>query len=121
MKRDEIKGTVTLSIADFDALTEEKEVLDKYFQKENEKLKETRKGLLKGMVKFILPYYGSPWDEGALWYKENEAIQKVVDIYKKRLDEEQQTVAENISGKTYWELIKWKRRMDKDENKRWLC
>ena len=118
MKRNEIDGTVTLSIKGFDRLTDRDGSMMADIKREREMVDKLEEGVINGLVKFNLPYYGHPWDEGAIWYKPDEAIQKVVDIYKKRLDEEQEYTQKYISEYSYWKLFMWKLRRDNEKKKR---
>ncbi len=123
INRDEIKGTVTLSIADFDILTGKNNDLMIEFNKQKEKFVKDRKNFAKGLTVIKNSFfYGEHFygeyrtynpDYEELWLKENEVITRIEEKYKKMLKQEEEQTKWVLAKKTYWELIKWKRKMNK--------
>lgn len=112
IKRNEMIGTVTLSIADFDELTDKNNSIQASLKKERDAVDELEEKVLKGMVKFTPSYYGAPWDEGAYWMSAENAVAEIAktyeENYRKADDKITDRVESRLSSYSVWELLKWK-------------
>ena len=108
IKRNEIEGTVTISIVDFDELTTNKEKNIAKLNEEKTEFELMRERFIHGLTSFVLPYYGLPYENGTLWLKENEAIEEMQKSYEHKLKGVQEYTENLIRKKSYFELIKWK-------------
>ena len=112
IKRNEIEGSVTLTIAQFDALTDSNGSIQASLEKERKAVDELEEKILKGMVKFTPSYYGAPWDEGAYWMSNENATKAIADLYEVNYRKENEAAREradrDFGYMSCWEFIMWK-------------
>jgi len=113
IEEDKIKGTVALDISDYQKLVENNSFRLDAVNRVKDELKELKRELQNGLVRFAIPYYGDPWDAGCIWLSKDEAMEKVINGYKLTDQKKEKRVEKDISEKSYIDLLIWKWREDR--------
>jgi len=125
INENDIDGTITMKIADYKKIIASNNVFVEERDKRDKVFAENKKVFNEGLVKYVLPYsgspyYESPWNEGTVWMKPNEAIKEIIEKYEFQFNRVQKYTEDNISKLNYIELIIWKWRK-RNESKNRVC